>query len=55
MASVKEKKASWHFILFAGGFLKGNGSLKMQVENNFIKEKWQEQRGENYSLHLYSC
>lgn len=33
----------------------GNGSLKMQVENNFIKEKGQEQREENYILHFYSC
>ena len=38
MANVEDKKASWHFILFSGGFLKGIVSLKMQVENNFIKE-----------------
>lgn len=33
----------------------GNGSLKVQVENHFIKETGHEQREENYILHLYSC
>lgn len=50
-----KKKPSWHFIHFSWGFLKGNGNLKMQVENNFIKEKVTRAKRRKYILHLYSC
>lgn len=56
MAKGERGKASgeWDFV-FRWKTPKGNGTLKIQLENNIVKEKWQEQREENYILRLYSC